>query len=257
MANVIIIIWKWDRDDDYTKIFLSEGENNFTIELDQGNKLIGFTNEGSNKNYSIDVITDTYNAELVKHNKVLLLLHSNENDKGLKVVDDIKTAIDTNSKEGLTIRNFGNSEDNRIYGVIITKSGYNFTDYFRKKPDETFNECWNNYDISKKVTDLKNMKTDFIKLWLPIAIDMTGLNEVKDDRKSKEYLDEINKSYDTKEMRKWIDKNMNQFPEWKKVKKNIFEQLNELQIIHYSEFPKIFENTVNDFDNMIENEQKK
>lgn len=272
MGQVIIVVWGWYFRKDKIKEYFSKNDiSKFCINIDENKnkKLIGFTRRGENKEgykgyktkYTESDIIKEYNYALKKKNKVLLLLHENENKSGRKIVTGIKENLDKNPIKGLTIDTFGggNNKDNiEIYEVLLTSSGYNLVPNNEEELKNAFDKVWQNFSISKIVKNYEQLKTEFIKLWLPIAIDMQGLYEVKEKQKDKdrfdEYLGKINNSYKKhfKQINSFHKENEEYFQDIfdiKEVSEYIID--NKGFLTYYPEFPKIFEDALKKFDKKI------
>jgi len=290
MGKVIIIVWKWNfNNKKINKYFASNNISNFNIEIDDCNKLIGFTQHGKdildlsdeNKNkikykkdyskfknrYTEDDIIMAYKDALKNKDEVLLLLHENENESGSEIVEKIWQNLENNRIKGLTVDKYGGGKDERIYGVLLTSNSYTLVhdpDKEAKELKEDFKQVWKNFSKSIKEKIYEQLKTEFIKLWLPIAIDMQGLYEVKekqeDNNKFEKYLGEIKNTYEDhfKRINNFHKENEEYFKsifDIEEVKWNIIDDKGILK--YYQKFPEIFEVALKKFDEKIKEEHKK
>jgi len=267
--RAIIVVWKWNLEGEKFCDFIGTGNSSeFEIEVEASDdkKFIGFTkaNQIFNKGepytpeYSEQNIEDKCNFLLTKDYKILLLLHKGDPDNFIE-----SNAMVENLNDKNIIIDFFSGGNGSIYENIINSKKTCFREDAINNPEvlstieikkEKFDKVWEYY--KKKV--LQKKKTEFIKLWLPIAIDMQGLYEVKEKQKNinkyEEYLGEIKNSYKDhfKKINNFHKENEEYFKgifDIKEVKGNIIDDKGILK--YYPGFSKIFEDTLKKFDEKI------
>jgi len=162
----------------------------------------------------------------LKSESTLILLHSNTPNQNVKL-DNIQCSnnlgkikkyifqggtgpiyVTTKTKLGLLFAN-GSSFDNN------SKIKKNDKEYIKK---ENFEFVWDWY---WNKLDLENHKKNIINLWLPLAIDIQGLSEVKDNQeKSNKYFTEINKENGYLNLLSSFSKEED-FPRWDEIKSTL------------------------------------
>jgi len=213
--RVIIVVWKWNvgwRKDSINGIYrITEGEfcdfigkdACFSVTVDfKGCDFIGYTKNNKYFDTSVDTSVKLEKPEykineieekckkLANSGKqVLLLLHGgnpdnfNKNsDIYKKLVKERNIVVDIFIGSGPIYKYLLNPNDTYFLIDALEHPTYKEKIKIRK---ENFNNVWNYYYLG-----LEQKKNDLIKLWLPLAIDIQGLSEVKKSN-FPEYLKDI------------------------------------------------------------------
>jgi hypothetical protein len=202
MSKIIIINWSFESWKEFSQKTLEDNSNSKYIR--------GYKYYEVSKSYFI-----SYLKEIIKvgnsTDEFLILLH----ERNGILNNDIYETINNNNR--VKVHHFeGTSGTHKIYEEKGLLGSSDFRDLAIQNFDFVWDWYWNKLD-------LENHKKHIINLWLPLAIDIQGLSEVKDEKeKAEKYFEGIKKENEYLKLLKLFTNNKEgkneDFPLWDEIK---------------------------------------
>ena len=247
MKRLMIINWRW-------KEFKKNSSEN--IDLVNNEKCLYISNydndNAENFNKFIEKVIKSENPI-----EALILSHNNPATSTISISLE---KINLISKENFLMkkREFKGGQE-FIYngdddcGMIDTNT--NLESYEKQLKVENFDKVWDWY---WNKLDLENHKKNIINLWLPLAIDIQGLSEVKNnDEKANEYFAEI------KEEKEYLNSLLSfpkeeDFPRWKEIIEELRKDKTKKNYADFnpSTLVEVIKKDQSDFNSLMNNELK-